>query len=206
MIFPQLRSTRMTHSVELRHEGETLPTIDIVECDGNNGFDVTLLDVTTCDDNITKHNDGDDQKGKVKKFGRFGNRNSSSQNRTKGRRCPTNQKRMSPDMFNDTLSTMATLSTRSSSNDIRREVARYCLTSLLSEDEATMGPHTKEYTDAKINQEQQHPTYQSIMFKTEKERNILKNSLLQSYSSDDTVFDGVVDAYTPMTNNRPSQF
>jgi hypothetical protein len=105
------------------------------------------------------------------------------------------------DELNDTFSEKVTLSTKSSSCDIKRNVARHVLTSLLSDEDDTMGPHqrnTFKYTNNDDN-----IAGQTFLTKSNgTECNAYNHSLRLLNSYDDTIFDGILEGTTPKVSTE----
>ena len=99
----------------------------------------------------------------------------------------------------DTFSGKATISTKSSSFDVRREVARHILTSLLSDEDETMGPHPRNKVDCTCNDD---GTKHTFLKKSETDCNVYESSLPRLQSYDDTVFDGIVEDITPIAFSK----
>jgi hypothetical protein len=206
MLFQQLRSIRSTHSAEHRQSKVgNIPVSDQIEWDGvGEGFNVSLQ--APCSERPALDGSGSGRLRGFMKMRRVDGRNSFSQtaferkrlrrNNDKHHKTPVQDSKFcSSDELNDTLSEKVTLSTKSSSFDVRRKVARYVLTSLLSDEDETMGPYQRNKVDGTTNDDKSRHTF---LTKSGTECNVYENSLGRLPSYDDTIFDGIVEGITPV--------
>jgi hypothetical protein len=154
MRFPSLRSIRSTFSAESRSKDKKLRGNDIIEWDGEGGFDVSYQRNERYD-SLMKVESGIGNFRKIKSFCRPVSMSISSIAK-RPPRCsdeangtgdyPRNCSHESMSTYQqsnaskDALFEKITLHSQTSSRDIRREVARLVLTSLMSEDDAATGP------------------------------------------------------------------
>ena len=209
MMFQHLRSIRSTHSAERRQsKGDKLSISDPIEWDCvGEGFNVSLeapcVESTVIDDKCRG------RLRRIMKICRIGGMNSSSlpaferkclrRNDDKHQKTPVKESKVcGSDDLNDTLSERNTLSTKSSSFDVRMKVARCVLTSLLSDDDDTMGPYQTNIVDCTNNDGK---TRNTILTKSKTECNVYENSLRRLQSYDDTIFDGIVEGITPIVSS-----
>ena len=204
MIFQNLRSIRSTHSADYRPaKGENLLASDQIEWDGVGGFNVSLqglrLERTFVDEKGTSGG----RFGRIMKICRLGGPTRLSQFECKRsmrsddehQKCSAKESTFCrSDDFNDILSPKITMSTKSSSSDIRREVARYVLTSMLSNEDETIGPQPRNKVDVT---NKGAATHQTILPTFATVNNVYENSLRRFQSYDDTIFDGIVEGITP---------
>ena len=201
MIFQRLISIRSTHSTEyVQSDGGNLHVSDSVEWDGGGGFQVSLQVLHSgkkpTDGNVsgrfrkvlnicrvgsTVKSTLRDQKRSTRND--EGHRMTSA---TESTFCESND-------CQDTLSEKVTVLSKSLSCDVRRKVARCVLTSLLSAEDESMGPHqlTVNTVDLTAN-----------VSNSETECNVYENTLDELQSFDDTVFDGLLQTVAPTETTK----
>lgn len=191
MIFQHLRSIRSTQSAESRQsKGVNLPPSDQIEWDGVGGFDVSLqapsLEHTSTDES------GSGRFRKIMNICRVGSANRSSL-RERKRSRPNDDE---TEMISGKQSTFC--ESDDINDNVRRKVARYVLTSMLSEEDETMGPYPRDKDDCTCNDKNTSDAqFSSISYKSAKECNDYENSFRRLHSYEDTVFDGIIEGTLP---------
>lgn len=185
MIFQHLRSIRSTQSAESRQsKGVNLPPSDQIEWDGVGGFDVSLqassLEHTSADES------GSGRFRKIMNICRVGSANRSSLLERKRSRPSDDE----AEMISGKKSKFC--ESDDINDNVRRNVARYVLTSMLSDEDETMGPYPRDKDDCTCNYKNTSDArYGSISYKSAKECNDFEYSVRRLHSYEDTVFDGI---------------
>lgn len=203
MIFQRLLSIRSTHSTEyVQSDGGNLPVSENVEWDGGGGFQVSLQVLHS----EKKPTDGNvsGRFRKVLNVCRVGGTVKSTLRDQKQKRSLRNDDELrmtsatestfcESNDCQDTLSEKVTVISKSSSCGVRRKVARCVLTSLLSAEDESMGPHLLTVTTVDLT---------ANVSNSETECNVYENTLDELQSFDDTVFDGLLQTVAPTETNK----
>jgi hypothetical protein len=196
MIFHNLRSIRSIRSNDRPVKDKAmLASDDIIEWDGEGGFNVSIQ-CRSCGKSRKDRSDNGRFRRKIN-LCRSGEKSKSHKyaagidNLGQKNVCRESEATCPADEPYDAMYGRITMSTHSSSLDIRREAARYVLTSLLSYDDAVIGKCQVEEADD-TNQTQhkniQHTSDTRLMLSTAEVGNVKR-----SLSYDDTIFDGLIE-------------
>jgi hypothetical protein len=196
MIFQTLRSIRSSNERHFKVK-PFVASEDVVEWDGEGGFNVSIQE-RSWNKPINDSTYSGGRFGRISRLCRSHDKNrylkyiDDSSNMCPKNACRKSALTMFPsDESCDVVDRKITMSTHSSSQDIRREIARCVLTSLLSQDET--GWKQSDGKDCGAKNQEQH----GIGSDTRKNRYILSTlkagDVKRSHSYDDTVFDGIID-------------
>ena len=215
MIFQHLKSIRSTQSAESRQsKGVILLASDEIEWDGVGGFDVSLQAPHLEENSVEESGSGKFKR--IMNICRVGSANRSSLHEQKSSRsnddatqkisgrkptscdCDDHEQKSSRSNDDTTQKFSERKSTPCESDDlnnnVRLKVARYILTSMLSEEEETLGPYPRDKincTSSDKNTTNAH--YDSISCKSGTGCNECEKTVRRLHSYDDTVFDGIIE-------------
>jgi hypothetical protein len=199
MRFPSLRVIRSSFSLESRRKDKKIRNVEIVEWDGEGGFNISLPGDKRLG-SLEKVNSGISHFRRIVSLGRSGSKTTSHKRREDHSEDSRNVTECPKGSSQESVSMMHHLYEYPTDAYEQEEVARLVLSRLMSYDDAVSKPVPKnrDRSDIDCNQavvvEVEHDRYGVPAFSNSGDDSVTLNTLHHRINSfEDTVFDGIVD-------------